>query len=81
MAFRSWAARILFIFSGWEDRDGGERRRLRGGEEPPAVFVGTGAKPEVSSIAMAGAIAFAVTCSLLARKNTDVVFRKDGGRS
>ena len=61
VAFRSWAARTLFNFSGWEDREGGERRRLRGCEEPPAVFVRTGAKSEVLSIVTAGAIACAVS--------------------
>ena len=38
VAFRSWAERTSFSLSGWDDRDGGERRRLRKGEEVPAVF-------------------------------------------
>lgn len=64
VAFRSCAARTLFNFSGWDDRDGGESRRLRGGEERPVVFVWTRAKSEVLSIVTAGAIAFAVFCWL-----------------
>ena len=64
MAFRSWAARTLFNFSGWEDREGGERRRLRRGREVPVASVWAGAKSEVLSIVMAGAIAFAVICWL-----------------
>ena len=30
VAWRSWASRIELSFSGWEDREGGERRRTRG---------------------------------------------------
>lgn len=60
MAFRSWAARTLFNFSGWEDREGGERRRLRWSEELPVALVWTGTKSELLSIVMAGAIVFGV---------------------
>ena len=61
VAFRSWAASTLFSFSGWDEREGGERRRLRSGEGPPAFFVWTGAKSKVLSMVTAGAIAFGVT--------------------
>ena len=47
VAFGSWAARTLFNFSGWEDRDGGERSKFRGVEELPAIFVWKGTKCEV----------------------------------
>ncbi len=60
VAFRSWAARTLFNLSGCEDREGGERRRLRGDEELPAVCVWTGAKSEVLSTVTAGAISYAI---------------------
>ncbi len=60
VAFRSWAATTLSSFSGWEDRDGGERRRLRKGGEWLIDFVLVGAKSKVVSISTAGAIAFAV---------------------
>ena len=38
VALRLWAARILFSFSGWEERDGGERSNVRVGEELPDNF-------------------------------------------
>ena len=37
VALRSWAARTLSSFSGWEARDGGERRRVRGRLSEPFV--------------------------------------------
>ena len=61
VAFRSWAASTLFSFSGWDEREGGERRRLRSGEGPPTFFVWTGAKSKGLSMVTAGAIAFGVT--------------------
>ena len=30
VTLRSWASRTLLSFSGWEEREGGERRRVRG---------------------------------------------------
>lgn len=54
----------MFNLSGWEDREGGERRRLRGDEEAPVRFIWTGAKSEVSPRVMAGAIVFTVILSL-----------------
>ena len=30
VALRSWAARMLSSFSGWEDKDGGDSKRVRG---------------------------------------------------
>ena len=60
VAFRSWAASTLFSLSGWDESEGGERRRLRRGEKLPAVFVWTGVKPKVLSVVTAGAIATVV---------------------
>lgn len=61
VAFRSWAASTLFSVSGRDEREGGERRRLRSGEGSPAFFVWTGAKSKELSMVTAGAIAFGVT--------------------
>ena len=61
VAFRSWAASTLFSFSGWDEREGGERRRLRSDEGTPAFFVWTGAKSKGLSMVSAGAIAFGIT--------------------
>lgn len=58
VALRSWAARTASSFSGWEARDGGERRRVRGGLAKPFVpFEGGTLKSEDVSMVTEGAIA------------------------
>lgn len=56
VAFRSCAARTLSSFSGCDDKDGGDRRSVRGADGEPTAFNCTGAKSDVLSKETAGAI-------------------------
>ena len=57
MTSRSWASRTLLSFSGWDEREGGERRSVRGAE---VLLDGRGeevSKSEDMSIITEGAMA------------------------
>lgn len=56
VALRSWAATIASSFSGWLDREGGERRRMRGGEVLLCAVAAVEWKSESFSRMMDGAM-------------------------
>lgn len=56
VALRSCASRTLLSFSGWEERDGGERSRVRGSELDFDVIAEEGLKSGVVSRVTAGAM-------------------------
>ena len=56
VAFRSCVARTLLSFSGCDDSDGGESRRVRGVDTLFAALDWIGAKSEVLSMVTAGAM-------------------------
>lgn len=57
VALRSWAAKTLSSFSGCDESDGGDSSSVLGFDGLPSVFRRMGAKSEVLSKVIAGAMA------------------------